>query len=228
MPGPQGLPAAQPPAGAAAPAGHGGYRDWGASDSFSDDVPAGTNGRAIASLILAIVGGGLLSAVLSISALGQIRRRGQKGRGMAIAALVISGGWLVAIAFVVMRPDAPVAMDPAVQRAMQRTSLTPGDCLRSFSDSADAGALSVVPCSDPHAAEVYTVFTFPDGPYPGDVELEEEVGIRCTRSFKPYLAGNESSNLFYLRPSSLSWPLSRQVTCIAVHPESTRTGSLVG
>jgi Domain of unknown function (DUF4190) len=54
----------------------------------------GTNGFAVASLLFGIVGGVLLSAIFGFTALSQIRRRGQKGRGLAIAGLVLSGVWM--------------------------------------------------------------------------------------------------------------------------------------
>ena len=52
----------------------------------------GTNGYAIASLVLGIIGmviGSILAVVFGHMALGQIRRTGQGGRGLAIAGLVL-------------------------------------------------------------------------------------------------------------------------------------------
>jgi hypothetical protein len=55
-----------------------------------------TNGMAIASLVLGIVWvywiGSILALVFGYVALGQIRQRGQQGRGMAIAGIVL--GWV--------------------------------------------------------------------------------------------------------------------------------------
>jgi hypothetical protein len=118
----------------------------------------------------------------------------------------------------------PGTADPAVNRALRGTALAPGDCIRSV----DAGNPVVVPCGDPHTAEVFTVFTFPEGPYPGDTELVAEIEKRCTRSFEPYLtAGNQSLELRHLGPTETSWFLSRTVTCVAADPKGM-TGSLVG
>ena len=54
----------------------------------------GTNGMAIASLVCSLFGwvciiGGVLGIIFGFMALGQIRQRGQGGRGMAIAGIVI-------------------------------------------------------------------------------------------------------------------------------------------
>jgi hypothetical protein len=55
-----------------------------------------TNGMAVASTVLGIVWvywiGSILALVFGYVALGQIRQRGQQGRGMAIAGIVL--GWI--------------------------------------------------------------------------------------------------------------------------------------
>ncbi|MEU5880390.1 DUF4190 domain-containing protein [Spirillospora sp. NPDC047279] len=55
--------------------------------------PAGTNGLAIASLVLGILWlcwiGSIVAIVTGFIALGQIRRTGQSGRGLAIAGIVL-------------------------------------------------------------------------------------------------------------------------------------------
>jgi hypothetical protein len=52
---------------------------------------------AVASLVLGIVGLFFVSPVFGFSALNQIRERGDRGRGMAVAGLVLSGVWLVLV-----------------------------------------------------------------------------------------------------------------------------------
>ena len=73
--------------------------------------PVGTNGLAIASLVTSIVGGCLyglgavVAIILGVVALGQIKRTGQQGRGMAIAGISIGAAvialWVVFIIFAV-------------------------------------------------------------------------------------------------------------------------------
>lgn len=56
---------------------------------------AGTNGMAVASLVLGLLGISLLALIFGFVALGQIERNpGQQGRGMAIAGIVLSVLWL--------------------------------------------------------------------------------------------------------------------------------------
>jgi hypothetical protein len=56
-----------------------------------------TNGFAVASLILGILGVVILSVIFGCVALSQIRRRGDDGSGLAIAGLVLSGVWTALI-----------------------------------------------------------------------------------------------------------------------------------
>jgi len=70
--------------------------------------PGGTDGFAIAAFVVALLGGVLLSAVFAFVALGRIGRgRSAKGRGLAIAALVLNVVWIAAIvlAIVLSGPD---------------------------------------------------------------------------------------------------------------------------
>ena len=72
--------------------------------------PTGTNSLAIFSLVASVIGllcgvGSIVGIVLGVIALGQIKRTGQDGRGLAIAgiavgavSLVISIAWLTAVA----------------------------------------------------------------------------------------------------------------------------------
>jgi hypothetical protein len=64
---------------------------------------AGTNGLAIASLVLGIVWvfwlGSILAVIFGHIALGQIKRSGQSGKGMAVAGLVLGYIGIAWIAF---------------------------------------------------------------------------------------------------------------------------------
>jgi hypothetical protein len=78
----------------------------------------GTNGYAIASLVLSIVWigglGSLLAVIFGFMARGQISRTGQGGNGMAVAGIVLgilgvvgAIGWYVALAAAVSHAHAP-------------------------------------------------------------------------------------------------------------------------
>jgi len=61
-----------------------------------------TNGLAIASLVLALCGLGLLPVIFGHVALGQIKRSGDQGSGFAIAGLVIGYLTLVTVAIALL------------------------------------------------------------------------------------------------------------------------------
>ncbi|MFD1372179.1 DUF4190 domain-containing protein [Actinoplanes sichuanensis] len=197
-------------------------------------VASGPNGLAIGALVASICGGlglgTILGFVLGISALVQIRRRPQKGFGLAVAALVISSITLVisiigitGYIFDEMRNRA------AGIEAVETTELKPGDCISSLDESSAVYDMPVVPCDKPHKAEVYHVFRFPAGAYPGEKAVEEESDERCGTAYEPYdTPENEDLEIYYLYPENAAgWNDDRSVLCIVAAPVTPRTKSIM-
>jgi hypothetical protein len=113
--------------------------------------PGGTNGWAIAAFVIGILGGTILSVIFAIVALVQIRGRHQRGRGLAVAALVVSAVWVAAIASV-------IAYGVSTQgKSVRAADLTPGDCVRDrYTDQLPAW-VKRVRCDRPHYGEVFAV-----------------------------------------------------------------------
>jgi len=60
---------------------------------MSQPIPAQrTNGLSIAAFVMSLVGFSVIAAIMGHVAMGQIKRTGDAGNGLAIAAVVI--GWL--------------------------------------------------------------------------------------------------------------------------------------
>ncbi|MEV4383245.1 DUF4190 domain-containing protein [Streptosporangium sp. NPDC049644] len=86
----------------------GGYDPYG---GYGAPPPRGNNGMAIAALIMGIAGlfvcglTSIVGVVLGHVSLGQIKRTGEEGRGMAIAGLVLSyfgiACWLAVLAWLI-------------------------------------------------------------------------------------------------------------------------------
>jgi hypothetical protein len=73
------------------------------SESTAPVVRAvGTNGFAIASLVLGLLGGNLLAVIFGHVARSQIRRTGESGDGLALAGLILGYVELGALVIVVM------------------------------------------------------------------------------------------------------------------------------
>ena len=85
-------------------------------------------------------------------------------------------------------------------------------------------------CEAPHDNEVYYIFEFPEGPYPGDEAIEAEISNACISAFEPYVGRDyETSALDYVYtfPYEDVWNSGyRAGECLLFHVEGTPlTGS---
>jgi Domain of unknown function (DUF4190) len=95
-------PAYGPPSGYAPPPAYGG-----AGYGYTPYAPSrGTNGLAIASLVLGILWlewiGAILAVIFGHIALGQIKQRQQGGRGLAIAGITLGWIWIAVLLVVIV------------------------------------------------------------------------------------------------------------------------------
>lgn len=197
----------------------------------------GTNGFAIAALVLGIIGGFVLSAIFGFVALRQIRRSGQGGRGLAIAGLALSGLW--ALLFVV---GVAVAIATSANRddsgaitaggSVSATALRVGDCISRLEDATSISSLPAVPCAVAHKGEVFAVFDLPSGPYPGAAAVDTQVQATCNArldAYAPSTIGNAGVGLYFVYPLERNWLAGdREVVCIATSTSGSATGSIRG
>jgi hypothetical protein len=234
----------QPPGYGAAPAPPGYGAPPGAGPQTWPQAPPEprTNRPAIVSLVLGVLtpcGGlpGLLSVIFGITALVQIRRTGEKGKGLAIGGLAATGLWTVAIALVVaaiVAYDAsPSRSDDGQVSAESRISiddLTTGDCLDDLPDGDRVLRITVVPCDQPHVAQVYDTLSLPDGDWPGEDAVFAEADDGCLDRLMafPEAYDDTSVEVLYFHPTQLSWRAGdREITCVAEYLDGPRTGSLL-
>jgi hypothetical protein len=181
----------------------------------------GTNWWAVISLVFGVIGGVLISVVCGIVGLNRARK-GQGGRGMAIAGLVLSGLWVLGIVALVVFL---VLFDKGTVSA---TEVKAGDCLKELPASGLVVTVDTAPCGEPHAGEIFSVMTMPDGDFPGQFAIEEYQN-KCApelADYSPEAAEDADVGLFVLYPSEDSWGQGdRTVTCIAT-TDSPRTGAL--
>lgn len=196
----------------------------------------GTNGFAIAALILGLLGGILLSVIFGIVALRQIKRTGEGGKGMAIAGLALSGLWVVvgiALAALVLSLDEAERDESGTITTsgdISVTELTVGDCLNGMKEQSTVLSVDGVPCTAPHDAEVYATVNLPDGDWPGVDDLSLQATQQCADNLaENYVEAYEddSVEIFYFHPTSASWREGdREVICVATYDDGPRTGSL--
>jgi hypothetical protein len=176
--------------------------------------PGGTNGWAIAAFVLGILGGIILSVIFAIVALFQIRAHRERGRGLAIAALVISAAWIAVITSL-------IAYGLSAQgKSVQATDLTTGDCIKDGYESVLPMWVKRVRCDRPHYGEVFAVLTVTDATtYPGE-ELLKSRGDECGPTFFDYAPKSPEGPTFRVAvayPSADGWANGeRSVVCAAI------------
>jgi Septum formation/Domain of unknown function (DUF4190) len=186
--------------------------------------PRSTNGLAIASLILGILGVILLSVIFGIIALNQTKGGRQAGRGMAIAGLVISGAWILLGVIVVV---AAIAFDDGSVRA---TDVKVGDCIETTpADMANVKMLPKVSCDKPHEGEVYALLPVSGDTFPGQTALRDQYEKKCVSELDAYsskAAADSAYQIFVLYPTQQTWDQGdRRVACLTI-TQDKRTGSV--
>lgn len=190
-----------------------------------------TNGFSIAALSLSLFGCvGVLSLVFGIIGLRQSLRNGdRRGRFYAIAALVICGLWLSAIAVAVVinlskGPDRDATGAVRGERSISVEKLRAGDCLKNI--IAETGStVDVVPCTTGHTSEVVGRIVLPNGPWPGEEKTRAAGDAACEKLLAEYAGSKPAtrSTILAMPPEELDWPEERGVLCIAYHLQSTTT-----
>jgi len=185
--------------------------------------PGGTNGWAVAAFVLGILGGTILSVIFALVALVQTRDRRQRGRGLAIAALLISAAWIAIITSV-------IAYGVSTQgKTVHATDLNTGDCIKDAYERTLPTLVKRVRCDRPHYGEVFAVLTPPDAaPYPGDQAAVARADD-CGRKFADYAPNSPEGPVFRVAvayPTTQVWANGdRSVVCVAMS-EHERWSSL--
>ena len=136
----------------------------------------------------------------------------------------MSRRWLVALA----------ALALAGSACQNATDLKTGDCFNG-GNSESVSTVTPVDCAQAHEKEVYATIALPgaDGPYPGDVVLEEFADRECVAAFETYVGrsfGSSELYIGYLTPSPETWSNGDHVVSCILHLENDAplTGSMQG
>ncbi len=106
-------------------------------------------------------------------------------------------------------------------------SLVTGDCLPIKPPESASVTVVVLPCTQPHRAEVFAVFALPGPPgvgFPGEQVATTQAAAGCERRFADYVGiayGASSFDYFFYKPDVGSWSqlLDRTVTCLLTSTE---------
>lgn len=198
----------------------------------------GTNGFAIASLILGIVPicAGIFGVVFGFISLNQIKRTGQNGRGMAIAGIVLGFIWMIVLAVVVAVGAGNSAKRDESGHVTQSgdmdvTKLRVGDCVADLGEKSYYTTTKAIPCAQPHKAEVYAVLPLSGSSLPSQSVLDEKGNEECgaeLESYAPSAFDDDSVQITYLYPTKRSWAQGdRAIACVATF-DTQRTASIKG
>jgi hypothetical protein len=211
-------------------------------------LPEPASGLAITSLVLGILGFlGITAAagvILGIVALTRVRARLQRGKGLAIAGIVVSAAWIVLFAILIIA--AAVTYTPLPQNSSSGPassaqvrhrgsvdvfSLRVGQCFDNPPGQApDVNTVPVLACTRPHNAQVFAEFSVRGGAYPGLAALQRRATSGCNariaRLDQQKVSGN--MDIRFLFPRLLSWYRGhREIACIVTSPTDNLNSSVL-
>ncbi|MFD9462866.1 DUF4190 domain-containing protein [Streptomyces sp. NPDC060027] len=196
------------------------------------------NGLAIAALVLGILCFvPAVGLVLGIVALVQIKKRGERGKGMAVGGMVMSSIGIGLLALVVATSGARDFWDGFREAANDSGgaafSLEVGECFDTRSGSLGGLVFDVdkVPCAGEHDAAVFADLAVDDGDYPGDSAVVDAADQRCDQRQRGYAMDSwavpDDVAVYYFTPTSQSWRRGdREISCLFGNTDEK--GSLTG
>jgi hypothetical protein len=219
---------------------------YGYDPGYRPSAVQSTDGFAIASFVLSLFGAIPLSVTFGIIALRRIRRRPRHGRELAITGLVISSAWLAFLltavvaglvastARVAASPGSGHALDHSGNKQVSVLSLRAGDCLQSPSLARLArgvSAVTAVPCSTPHNAQIFVQFRASGGSYPGRKALVSQATAGCQARLAASVIRSRIKprmRVEFFFPQPVVWLAGRRaITCVILNPSHDLRLSLV-
>lgn len=192
-----------------------------------------TSGFAIASLILGIIGGAVLSAIFGFVALAKIKRTGQRGRGMAVAGIVLSGAWVIIIVAIIISAQGQASRGTNGQinkgGNLSVFSLSVGDCFSNPNSQQDIASVTAEPCTQAHDAQVFAKFNVngSDANYPTNFTSLASNGCNADLNRLNQSLVNNSMSIRFIYPDQQAWAAGqRTVNCLVVSPTNISTSLL--
>ena len=189
----------------------------------------------------------LVSIVLAIVTLVQSRDGRDRGRGLAIAALVIDGVVvlvsIVAVLVVIGVASVPTSPERDSQgRVTERHEISTfdireGDCvddpalMAAGDDQIEVARAQAVPCGQAHDLEAYLVFDLQGDDYPGGRTVVRRATLGCLQGFADFVGRSYRSSeaeFWTYYPQQRSWDVldDRAVVCLVGIPDEKTTGTL--
>lgn len=241
------------------PAPYPSYGGPGPYDTTAADFARARTSRKMAgwglglSLALCIPFAPIVGAALGIAVLVRSQDGRDHGKGMAIAATVIGGLYLLGsiglFAFGVVEgfqegfddePERDATGEVVEGGDLLPSKLRVGDCFDEpqledlgATEQIETELVDVVPCRGPHDAEVYHSFQLTGSDYPGQGFIDQQARA-CVQEFKEFVGVTYTRSrldFVYYFPTEESWNFldDRGITCVVIDPVGGPvSGSLEG
>jgi hypothetical protein len=214
-----------------------------AVNPYGAPPPSGkTNALAITSLITSFFAP-FFAFIFGLVALRQIKRSGDKGRGLAVAGVAVSSVLMLALCAVGV-VAAIAANDPNKGEAGNRkttvdvlddgVNLKIGDCFNVDQAGSDEtlvnSQMKVVPCTTKHTEELFAQTKAAGSTFPGRDAMLEESRTYCSGQLDTYVLDTwtlpEKVTISYFMPTAETWGTGdRQILC-ALEEDNGLTVSL--
>jgi hypothetical protein len=150
-----------------------------------------------------------------------VRRIGWPGIVVLFIAVLAVAAAAYALIHHPIKPKIQLTYQPAAV-----FNLRVGDC---FNGQNNLG-VTVLPCSSPHAAEVFATFTLPSGAWPGDAAAQAAAQAGCEQRIAGYMNPQLATNALsqeYIYPNQMTWAAgARTVICDVRSVNGLITGSV--
>jgi len=183
----------------------------------------------------------LLGLILGIVALSRVKKSGRGGRGLAIAAIIISllsmvGGGIIFANRASSQPAQAARSDSGsitTGGSVPANQLRTGDCINYPSSTATAiQSLDAVPCSQPHDGEAYANAPLPlTGSWPGNAAVMTAAQTECRNAFQAFVGISPDTttlSVIYLYPQQVNWEAGDRGYVCLVGDKTKTTGTLQG
>lgn len=159
-----------------------------------------------------------------------------RGRRLLLVLALLAAVVVALVAWRALDDDEPDPGTGGTAPATTTLDVEVGDCVVLPGGGGPEGdtqltGVTVVPCTQPHGAEVFGRAVMKDPAYPGDAFVRGFADRACDRRFRPYVGKAFDDSVLgvsWIHPTRASWAEgSRNVTCLVYEPEGGQTtGSL--
>ncbi|NTW41227.1 MAG: hypothetical protein HGA44_15370 [Cellulomonadaceae bacterium] len=112
-------------------------------------------------------------------------------------------------------------------------ALRVGDCLDSTALDEEIETVPVIPCDEPHDAEVYARYEFDEGAYPGEDSVAQTAEKFCYNEFSGFVGAtyeDSALDFFPMFPVQDGWEQidDREVLCMVIDLDGGVTATMAG